>query len=181
MAKLEILIFPDTRLRKKAVPVECIDDKVRQMADDMLETMYHHEGIGLAAVQVNIQQALVVMDLSDRKNDPKQLINPVLKHAEGEIIMAEGCLSVPEFQADVKRAEHIVVNALDVNGEPIELEASGLAAICLQHEMDHLNGKLFVDYLSPLKRFRLMEKLKKENLGRLKSQPNANRDVLSQT
>ena len=181
MARMEILIFPDTRLRKKAVPIEHIDDKVRQIADDMLETMYHQEGIGLAATQVNIQKALIVMDISDRKNDPRQLINPVLRYADGEIIMSEGCLSVPEFQADVKRAEHVVVHALDVNGEAIEIEASGLAAVCLQHEMDHLNGKLFVDYLSPLKRFRLMEKFKKEKPGRLKSQPDTSRDGLSQT
>ncbi len=181
MAKLEILTFPDARLRKKAVAIEHVNDEVRQIADDMIETMYYHGGIGLAAIQVNIRKALIVMDLSDQKNDPRQLINPVITHAEGEIVMAEGCLSFPEFRTSIKRAEHVRVNALDVNGEAVELEASGLAAICLQHELDHLNGKLFVDYLSPLKRFRLMEKFKKEKPRRQRSRQDDSATGLSRT
>lgn len=162
MALLEILHFPDPRLRKKACPVDKVDDQIRQTVGDMLETMYAAPGIGLAATQVNIQQQIIVMDVSENKNDPLCLINPVIVTKEGNEEMQEGCLSVPGIFETVQRAEKITVKALDENGNAITHEANGLLAVCIQHEMDHLDGLLFVDYLSPLKRERIKKKLLKQ-------------------
>lgn len=162
MAKLEILEFPDPRLRKQAVDVDVVDDALRQTIDDMLETMYAAPGIGLAATQVNIAKRLVVIDVSEDKNEPLVFINPELLEKDGEEEMDEGCLSVPGVYERVRRAEHIKVRALDRNGEAFELETGGLLAVCVQHEIDHLDGKLFVDYLSEMKRQRIRKKLEKE-------------------
>ena len=162
MARLNILHYPDLRLRKSALPVETVDDRVRALVDDMLETMYAAPGIGLAATQVNVQKRLVVMDVSEQKNQPLVFINPTLLEREGENESEEGCLSVPGFYETVHRAERVRVSALDRDGEPFELDASGLLAVCIQHEMDHLDGKLFVDYLSVLKRDRIRKKLEKQ-------------------
>lgn len=162
MALLEILHFPDPRLRKKAHPVDKVDDQIRQTVGDMLETMYAAPGIGLAATQVNIQQQIIVMDVSESKNEPLCLINPVIVTKEGNEEMQEGCLSVPGIFETVQRAEKITVKAIDENGNAITQEANGLLAVCIQHEMDHLDGLLFVDYLSPLKRERIKKKLLKQ-------------------
>jgi len=162
MSQLTILHFPDPRLRKSALPVETVDDRIRTLVDDMLETMYAAPGIGLAATQVNVQKRLVVMDVSEQKNQPLVFINPTLLEREGENESEEGCLSVPGFYETVHRAERVRVSALDRDGEPFELDASGLLAVCIQHEMDHLDGKLFVDYLSVLKRDRIRKKLEKQ-------------------
>ena len=162
MAQLNILHYPDPRLRKPALPVETIDDSVRILVANMLETMYAAPGIGLAATQVNVQKRVVVMDISENKDQPRVFINPTLLEREGEGEMDEGCLSVPGFYETVRRAERIQVSALDLNGEPFELEAHGLLAVCIQHEIDHLDGKLFVDYLSLLKRDRIRKKLEKQ-------------------
>ncbi|MFA5984433.1 MAG: peptide deformylase [Methylococcaceae bacterium] len=161
MSTLTILEFPDARLRKKAVAVSAVDDSIRVLLDDMLETMYESRGIGLAATQVNVQQRVIVMDLSEEKNAPLFLVNPEIISKSGEEESEEGCLSVPGFFEKVSRAEYIKVKALDKEGRPFEFEADGLLAICVQHEMDHLEGKLFVDYLSPLKRQRIKKKLEK--------------------
>ena len=169
MAQLNILHYPDSRLRKSALPVETVDDGVRALVADLLETMYAAPGIGLAATQVNVQKRVIVMDVSENKNQPLALINPTLLDREGEEEMEEGCLSVPGFYEAVKRAERVRVSALDRDGEPFELETAGLLAVCIQHEMDHLDGKLFVDYLSALKRDRIRRKLEKQ--ARLESQP----------
>ncbi len=162
MALLEILHFPDPRLRKKAQPVDKVDDQIRQTVDDMLETMYAAPGIGLAATQVNIQLQIIVMDITEDKNSPICLINPQIVEKEGVEEMQEGCLSVPGIFEKVQRAEKIKVKALDKNGNTATQEADGLLAVCIQHEMDHLDGKLFVDYLSPLKRERIKKKLQKQ-------------------
>ncbi len=162
MALLEVLQFPDNRLRKKAEPVESIDDNCRSLAKDMLETMYHNQGVGLAATQVNIQKRLVVIDLSTEKNEAMCLINPEILSSEGTEESQEGCLSVPEYYDMVTRAEKIKYRYMDLNGEVIENDADGLLAICIQHEIDHLDGKLFIDYLSPMKRQRLRKKLDKQ-------------------
>lgn len=162
MALLEVLHFPDNRLRKKAVPVEKMDDNCRSLAKDMLETMYANHGIGLAATQVNIQKRLIVIDLSEDKNEAMYLINPEILSTEGTEESQEGCLSVPEYYDMVTRAEKIKYRFLDLDGEVIENEADGLLAICIQHEIDHLDGKLFIDYLSPMKRQRLRKKLEKQ-------------------
>ncbi len=161
MAHLEILHFPDPRLRLRAKPVTQVDNQVRQAVQDMLETMHHAPGIGLAATQVNIQQQIIVIDVSEEKNTPLCLINPTLLEADGTEETEEGCLSVPGFFENITRAERVKVQALNENGESIVLEADGLLAVCIQHEMDHLDGKLFVDYLSPLKRQRIKKKLLK--------------------
>ena len=163
MAKLKILRFPDERLRTKAVPVLEVSDDVRTFLDDMLETMYEAPGIGLAATQVNVHQQIVVIDISEEKNQPNVFINPVITKADGEEVSEEGCLSVPEYYAEVKRAETVTVEALDRDGKEFTLEADGLLAVCIQHELDHLKGKLFVDYLSPLKQNRLRKKLLKQS------------------
>jgi peptide deformylase len=162
MAKLPILEFPDPRLRTIAKPVEQVDATLRQLVDDMFETMYAAPGIGLAATQVNIHQRLLVLDVSEDHTRPMVFINPEILLAEGHQVYQEGCLSVPGIFADVKRAEKIAVRALDRDGQPFELEAEGLLAVCIQHEMDHLAGKVFVDYLSPLKRELVRKKLAKQ-------------------
>ena len=161
MATLDVLRFPDERLRKIATPIEKITSDLEHIIEDMFETMYLEEGIGLAATQVNIHKRLVVVDTSENRDQPMVFINPELLEKRGETGIEEGCLSVPECRAFVPRAEWIKVRALDRHGEPFEIEADGLLAICLQHEMDHLVGKLFVDYLSPLKRQRIRQKLEK--------------------
>ncbi|MCF7988954.1 MAG: peptide deformylase [Thiohalocapsa sp.] len=162
MAKLEILTFPDARLRRSAEPVEKVDDKTRQLVDDMLETMYAAPGIGLAAIQVNVPKRVVVIDISDEKNAPLCLINPEILERSGEEQMDEGCLSVPGFYETVTRADRIRMRALDRNGEPFELDTDGLLAVCIQHEIDHLDGRLFVDHISALKRQRIRKKLEKD-------------------
>ena len=162
MAKLEILHYPDPRLRTIAKPVEEVTDEVRKIVDDMLETMYAAPGIGLAATQVNIHQQIIVIDISEDKDSPLCLINPMILRAEGEGEMEEGCLSVPGFYDTVSRAEKIEVRALDRDGKPFEFVADVLLGVCIQHEMDHLDGKLFVDYLSRLKQGRIKKKLEKQ-------------------
>ncbi len=162
MSLLKILRYPDKRLRTKAAPVEVVDEKINRILDDMLETMYEAPGIGLAATQVNIHQQMVVIDVSEDKNDPLVLINPVITHKEGEEISEEGCLSVPAYYAEVQRADSVTVKALNRDGKEFELNAEGLLAVCIQHELDHLKGKLFVDYLSPLKQQRLQKKMLKQ-------------------
>ncbi|PTQ88908.1 peptide deformylase [Agitococcus lubricus] len=162
MAKLPILHFPDPRLRTKAKPVSVVDDNIRQLANDMLETMYDAPGIGLAASQVNHHIRLVVIDISEDKSQPLIFINPEITPLTDEKApYEEGCLSVPSVYDTIDRPKRILVKALDVNGQPFQLEADGLLAVCLQHELDHLEGKLFVDYLSPLKRQRIKTKLQK--------------------
>lgn len=166
MAILSILEFPDERLRKKATPVETIDESLKRLIDDMLETMYAAPGVGLAANQVNVQKRVLVIDVSEEKNSPLCLINPELLGKNGSEEMDEGCLSVPGVFERITRAETVRVRALDRDGNPFELDAGGLLAVCIQHEMDHLEGKLFVDYLSPLKRQMVRKKLKKEQRQR---------------
>ena len=161
MALLEILCFPDERLRKQARRVEKITDSHRQLLDDMLETMYAAPGIGLAATQVNVHEQLIVIDISDSKDAPLFLINPEIISKSGVEKMDEGCLSVPETYAEVHRAESIVLKYQDREGNEQQLETDGLLAVCIQHEIDHLHGKLFVDYLSKLKRMRIQKKLEK--------------------
>jgi len=158
---LTILEFPDNRLRKKAVPVHSVDEKIQSLIDDMLETMYQANGIGLAATQINVHQRIIVIDISEEKNDPLCLINPELLIKEGNKDSEEGCLSVPGFFESVKRSEHIRVKALDKFGQHFELEAQDLLAVCIQHEMYHLYVKLFFYYLSNLKRHRIKAKLQK--------------------
>ena len=162
MAKLKILEFPDPRLRTKASPVETVDDELRQLIGDMFETMYAAPGIGLAATQVDVHQRLLVADVSPDKSEPHVLINPEIIEKDGVTATDEGCLSVPGYYEEVKRAEHILVRFLDRNGEQQEMEAEGLLAVCIQHEIDHLDGKLFVDYLSETKRQRIRKKLEKD-------------------
>lgn len=162
MAILTVLHFPDPNLRKKALPVEAVDTDLRTLANDMLETMYEEGGIGLAATQVNVQKRLIVMDLSEDKNEPVILINPEITTAEGDEESQEGCLSVPGYYEKVRRAEKISYHYLDLDGNHIEGKADGLLAVCIQHEIDHLNGKLFIDYLSPLKRQMIQKKIKKQ-------------------
>ncbi len=162
MAKLTILEFPDPRLRTRATPVETVDDELRALIDDMFETMYDAPGIGLAATQVDVHKRFLVADVSADKNEPVVLINPEIVDKDGVTVSEEGCLSVPGYYAEVERAEHIRVRYLDRDGNEMELEAKGLLAICIQHEMDHLDGKLFVDYLSEAKRQRLRKRLAKE-------------------
>ena len=152
MTKLAILEYPDPRLRTKAKSIDVVDDAVRRLADDMLETMYAAKGVGLAATQVDVHKRLIVLDVSDERNQPLVLINPEILSAEGRAPAEEGCLSLPGIYDKLQRATHIRVRALGRNGEPFEMAADGLLAVCIQHEMDHLEGKLFVDYLSELKR-----------------------------
>lgn len=162
MAKLTILEFPDPRLRTRAQPVTCVDDALRCLIDDMFETMYDAPGIGLAATQVDIHRRFLVCDVSEEKNRPLVFINPEVIASEGSETCQEGCLSVPGIYAEVSRAERITVRALDRDGTPFEMQADGLLAVCIQHEIDHLDGKLFVDYLSPLKREMVKRKLAKQ-------------------
>ncbi len=164
MAILTILEFPDPRLRTIAKPVEVVDDALRQLIDDMFATMYAAPGIGLAATQVNVHKRLVVMDLSEDKNEPMVFINPEFESLTDEVDQyQEGCLSVPGFYENVDRPQKVKIKALDRDGQPFELIAEGLLAVCIQHECDHLNGKLFVDYLSTLKRDRIKKKLEKQH------------------
>ena len=162
MAKLTILEFPDPRLRTKATPVSAVDDALRALIDDMFETMYAAPGIGLAATQVNVHKRLLVADVSANQSEPHVLINPVILEKDGLMVSDEGCLSVPGYYEEVERAEHIRVRFLDRDGVEQEMEAEGLLAVCIQHEMDHLEGKLFVDYLSEAKRLRIRKKLLKD-------------------
>ena len=161
MALLKILEFPDPKLRTKAKPVEQVDDGIRKIVADMLETMYQAPGIGLAATQVNIHQQILVIDISKEKNTPLCLINPILLKQEGIQHAEEGCLSVPEIYEEIERSESITVQAINQHGESFNLTTDGLLAVCIQHEMDHLKGKLFVDYLSSIKRERIRKKLNK--------------------
>jgi peptide deformylase len=162
MAKLTILEYPDPRLRTIAEPVENVDDEVRSIIDDMFETMYDAPGIGLAATQVNIHKQIVTIDLSEEQNEPLVMINPEFEVLDEEKDKyQEGCLSVPGFFENVSRPQKILLKAMNYDGEAYELEAEGLLAVCIQHELDHLNGKLFVDYLSMLKRNRIKSKLEK--------------------
>lgn len=163
MAQLEILEFPDTRLRTVAKPVAAVDDRIRKLAEDMLETMYAAPGIGLAASQVNVHERVIVVDVSEDQNDPHVFINPEYEKLGEPIEYQEGCLSVPGFYEVVTRSDKIKVSALNTKGETFELVVEDLLAICIQHEIDHLDGKLFVDYLSNLKRTRIRKKLEKQH------------------
>ena len=165
MAQLSILEFPDPRLRTKAVPVDpawLAEPDTQRLIDDMFETMYVAPGIGLAASQVDLHRRFMVIDVSEEKDQPMVFVNPKITHRDGEQVYQEGCLSVPGIFADVTRSNTITVAALDRHGVPFELKADGLLAVCVQHEMDHLEGKLFVDYLSPLKRELVRKKLAKQ-------------------
>jgi peptide deformylase len=162
MALLNVLHFPDPRLRTRAAPVERVDDGIRKLVGDMLETMYSAPGIGLAATQVNVHQRVIVIDISETKDHPLCLINPEITASDGVEEMEEGCLSVPGVFEKVRRADRISVRALDRDGAPLTLAAEGLLAVCIQHEMDHLEGKLFIDYLSELKRGRIRKRLHKQ-------------------
>ncbi len=162
MAKLKILEFPDPRLRTKATPVEVVDDALRGLIGDMFETMYEAPGIGLAATQVDVHKRFLVADVTADKSESHVLINPEILEKDGLMVSDEGCLSVPGFYEEVERAEHIRVRFLDRDGDAQEMEAEGLLAVCIQHEIDHLDGKLFVDYLSEAKRQRIRKKLLKE-------------------
>jgi peptide deformylase len=166
MALLQILEFPDPRLRIRAQPVTQVDASLRELVDDMFETMYAAPGIGLAATQVNVAKRLLVLDISEKRDQPLVLINPDVVAREGVEETEEGCLSVPGVYDKVTRAEKIRVRALDRDGKPLDFAADGLLAVCIQHEIDHLDGKLFVDYLSELKRTRIRKKLEKERKER---------------
>lgn len=162
MARLTILHFPDPRLRITAKPLAAVTDATRRLMADMLETMYAAEGIGLAATQVGVDQRVIVVDVSEDRDEPQCYANPEILSQEGTERSQEGCLSVPGYYDEVTRAERVRVRALDRDGKPVEFETGGLLAVCIQHEIDHLNGKLFVDYLSELKRQRIRKKLEKE-------------------
>jgi len=163
MTKLTILEYPNPRLRIKAEPVAEVDDGIRKLVADMFETMEAAQGIGLAASQVDVQQRIIVMDISESRDQPRVFINPEIEVLEpGSVPYDEGCLSVPGFYESVERPAHVMIRALDADGVAFEEEAKGLLAVCIQHEIDHLEGKLFVDYLSPLKRERIRKKLKKQ-------------------
>ncbi len=163
MSRLTVLHFPDPRLRKKAQPVETVDGEIEQLSRDMLETMYAENGIGLAATQVNVQKRVIVMDLAAEKNSPMALVNPEITEKAGSEEMEEGCLSVPGFSDTVRRAEKIAFHYLSLDGSKMEDTADGLLAVCIQHEIDHLDGKLFIDYLSPIKKQRIRKKIEKQN------------------
>lgn len=161
MALLPILEYPDPRLKKVASPVTVFDASIKRLVDDMAETMYAAPGIGLAATQVDVHKRVIVIDVSQDKSDLKVIINPEIVAASGQAIGEEGCLSVPEYYDRVTRAERVTLKAQDASGTPYTLEADGLLAVCIQHEMDHLQGKVFVEYLSSLKQMRVKTKLKK--------------------
>jgi peptide deformylase len=173
MAILDILEFPDPRLRTRAQPVDEVDDAIKRLIVDMFETMYAAPGIGLAASQVNVHKRVLVIDISEERDRPMAFVNPEIIHREGDEETEEGCLSVPGIYEKVRRAKRITVRALDRNGMTFEMQTDGLLAVCIQHEMDHLEGKLFVDYLSELKRTRIRSKLDKE---RKESKAPARRD-----
>ena len=162
MATLDILIYPDPRLRQMAKPVDQVDDAIRALIDDMAQTMYEAPGIGLAATQVDVQKRIIVVDVSDDKDELHAFVNPEIVDDSGVQEMEEGCLSVPGVFAPVERAERILVRALDRDGEEFELRADGLLAVCIQHEIDHLDGKVFVDYLSRLKQDRIRKRMQKQ-------------------
>ncbi len=166
MARLNILEYPDPRLRTKAKPVARVDDRIRQLIDDLLETMYHAPVIGLAASQVDVHERIIVVDVSEQRDEPYAFINPSLDLAGELVDTEEGCLSVPGFYEMVERAERATVRALGRDGEAFEMATEGLLAVCIQHECDHLDGKLFVDYLSGLKRQRIRKKLEKQHRQR---------------
>jgi peptide deformylase len=161
MAVLDILVYPDERLRQVARPVETFDNELHRLIDDMAETMYQAPGIGLAAVQVNVPKRIVVMDISEQRNELREFVNPRVIEQQGSLESEEGCLSVPEVYAPVTRAQRVLVEARDRHGKPFTLNAEGLLAVCIQHEIDHLDGKVFVDYLSRLKRERIRKRLLK--------------------
>jgi peptide deformylase len=169
MAKLTILEFPDPRLRKTAKPVENIDAALRELINDMFETMYAAPGIGLAATQVDVHRRFLVADVSTDKNEPHVFINPVILEKDGVQVSEEGCLSVPGYYEEVERAEHIRLRYQDRNGDEIETELQGLLAVVVQHEIDHLDGKLFVDYLSEAKRSRIRKRLVRDQRHRTNS------------
>jgi len=165
MTLLDILTYPDKRLRNKAAPVENVDEEVQNIIADMAETMYHAPGMGLAAIQVGIDKRIIIYDISGPEDEPKLdvLINPEIVESEGSILSeGEGCLSVPDYRSDVKRYERVKVEALDRNGQPVHIETDGLHAIVLQHEIDHLDGVLFIDKISALKREMYKRKVKKQ-------------------
>lgn len=164
MALLEILEFPDSRLRTQAKKVATFDSRLESLTQDMLETMYAAHGIGLAATQVNVHEAIIVIDVSENSDDPQVFINPEIVELDGEKHeFEEGCLSVPGYREPVSRPEHVKIKAQSINGDEFLKECEGLLSVCIQHEMDHLQGKLFVDYLSPLKRKRIKKKLEKSH------------------
>jgi peptide deformylase len=171
MSKLTILEFPDPRLRTRAAPVDVFDDALRQLAADMLETMYAAPGVGLAATQVNVHRRVLVADCSEGHDDPRVVINPEILMRDGLTVGEEGCLSVPGYFDEVERAKHIRVRAQDLDGRTIEFEAEGLLSVCIQHEIDHLDGRLFVDYLSEMKRQRIRKKFEKERRQKGESNP----------
>ena len=161
MALRTVLVFPDSRLRNIAEEITIFDEKLKELATDMAETMYAENGIGLAAIQINIKQRIITVDISEDRSELITLINPHIISAHGEQVCQEGCLSVPDIYADVTRAEKITVSAQDSDGKSFSIDADGLLAVCIQHEIDHLDGKVFVDYLSPVKRQRIQKKLLK--------------------
>ncbi|WP_196139826.1 peptide deformylase [Aliikangiella sp. G2MR2-5] len=163
MPTLEILEYPDPRLRTKAQPITDFGQDLQQQIDNMFETMYEAPGIGLAATQVDIHKQLFVIDISEEKDEPLVFINPEITEKRGVEVMEEGCLSFPGVYAKVERADEVTIQALDRHGESFTMDADGLLAVCIQHELDHIQGKLFVDYLSPLKRQRIKKKLEKEH------------------
>ena len=173
MTRLTILEYPDPRLRTVAKPVAVVDDRIRRLIDDMLETMYAAPGVGLAATQVDQHIRLLVADVSEEKNQPLAFINPEFLSRDDVEVSKEGCLSVPGFYEEVTRAQKVRVRALDRDGRLFERDADGLLAVCVQHEMDHLDGKLFVDYLSDLKRTRIRAKLEKERRHKSERSPSA--------
>ncbi len=163
MAQLDILRYPDPRLHTVAKPVASVDERIRRLVDDMLETMYAAEGIGLAATQVDVHERVLVIDISEQHTEPCVLINPELIECSAELVLGdEGCLSVPQVYDKVQRHARVKVRALDRDGESREFDAEGLLAVCVQHEMDHLRGKVFVEYLSPLKRNRIKSRMLKK-------------------
>jgi peptide deformylase len=162
MTRLTILEYPDPRLRTRAVPVDAVDGRLRDLIDDMLETMYAAKGIGLAATQVDVHRRLLVADVSEAHDEPRVFINPEILSRDGTETSQEGCLSVPGYYDDIERAAHVRVRALDRDGKTFESDLEGLLAVCLQHEIDHLDGKLFVDYLSEMKRQRVRKKIEKD-------------------
>jgi peptide deformylase len=163
MAVLTILEYPDPRLKRIASPVTVFDAKLKKLVDDMAETMYKAPGIGLAATQVDVHKRVIVIDVSQDKSDLKVIVNPEITAANGETMGEEGCLSVPEYYDKVQRAAQVTLQAQDAEGKPYTLEADGLLAVCIQHEMDHLQGKLFVEHLSQLKQMRVKTKMKKRH------------------
>lgn len=162
--KLELLYYPDPRLNKTALPIEEVDETIQKLADDMLETMYAANGVGLAATQVNVQKRIIVIDVSQTRDQPIVLINPqIVAHSDERVLHEEGCLSVPQIYEDVERYQWVKVQAQDKQGEIFYIEGEGLLGVCLQHEIDHLDGHVFVEYLSTLKRNRIKTKMVKRN------------------